>query len=423
MNTESDKSQCPVSGDRPLFPDYDPLAPDNKQDPWPILAKARREQPVFWMPQLQMYCVTRYEDVRTIQKDSRTYSNVGANFMRVPLPEGLEIPPGCPFPSVGESVANADGKVHKRLRKLMQPTFSRPAVAPFAPQIEKIANDLIDDFIADGKADLVSQFANKMAMRTIAAVLGFAVEDSAKFRAWTDQFLLLMGTPDMGEDEARTLWSGLIDWYLYIQDMIQDRRKNPQNDLVSALMAPPEDESIAPLTDEEIAANIIAFIVAGTDTTAIYITQTVRLLHREGLWQSVVEDRSQLERIMEETLRHTGVVRGLNRVTTCDTELSGVKIPAGSTIYWMGASANRDEEHFEDPDRFDPDRKNVFEHVAFSAGPHFCMGAPLARLEAKIAFNAIFDRLPTLRIPEQEVEFQPNFITPTPKRLLVEWDL
>ena len=421
MNIDSDNPTGPLADDRPLFPDFDPLVPDHVQDPWPILARARKEQPVFWMPQLEMYCVTRYEDVRTIQKDPVTFSNVGANVMRVPIPEGLEIPPGCPFPSVGDGLANQDAPKHTRLRKLMQPAFSRPTVAPYAPQIEQIANDLIDSFIADGKAEFVSQFANQMAMRTIAVALGFPVKDAARFREWTDQFFFLMGTPDMDEDEALRLWTGLIEWYSYIKEMVQHQRISPQDDLVSALMAIPENEEIAPLTDDEIVANIIAFIAAGTDTTAIFITQTVRLLHAEGLWDGVVKDRSRLDKIMEESLRHTGVVRGLNRVVTRDTELSGVKIPAGSVLYWMGASANRDPEQFPDPDRFDPERKGLYDHVAFSGGRHFCMGAPLARLETKIALNAIFDRLPSLRIPEQFVEFHPNFITPAPIRLQVEW--
>jgi cytochrome P450 len=421
MSVDGDTPHCPVEHDRPQFPDFDPMVPDHLRDPWPLLARARQEQPVFWIPKLQMYCVTRYEDVRTIQNDPDTFSNAGANFMRVPIPEDLEIPPGCPFPSVGDGLANQDAPKHTRLRKLMQSSFSRPRVAPFTAQIEQIAHGLIDEFVADGKADLVGQFANKMAMRTIAKVLGFPVQDAGKFRDWTDQFFFLMGSPGMSEDEARRLWTGLLDWYQYIEEMVRVRRKEPQDDLVSALMVKPEDEDIAPLTDSEIVANIIAFIAAGTDTTAIFITQTVRLLHAEGLWEAVRDDRSRLGRVMEESLRHTGVVRGLNRVVTRDTELSGVKIPAGSVLYWMGAAANRDPAQFEDPDQFDPGRKKLFDHMAFSGGRHFCIGAPLARLEAKIAFNALFDRLPTLRIPDQLVEFHPNFITPAPIRLDVEW--
>jgi cytochrome P450 len=421
MSVDGDTPHCPVEHDRPQFPDFDPMVPDHLRDPWPLLARARQEQPVFWIPKLQMYCVTRYEDVRKIQNDPDTFSNAGANVMRVPIPEDLEIPSGCPFPSVGDGLANQDAPKHTRLRKLIQPAFSRPRVAPFAAQIKQIAHSLIDGFVADGKADLVGQFANPMAMRTIAKVLGFPVQDAGKFRDWTDQFFFLMGSPGMSENEARRLWTGLLDWYQYIEEMVRNRRKEPQDDLVSALMVKPDDEDIAPLTDDEIIANIMAFIAAGTDTTAIFITQTVRLLHAEGLWEAVRDDRSRLGRVMEESLRHTGVVRGLNRVVTRDTEISGVKIPAGSVLYWMGAAANRDPAKFEDPDRFDPGRKKLFDHMAFSGGRHFCIGAPLARLEAKIAFNAIFDRLPTLRIPDQIVKIHPNFITPAPIRLDVEW--
>jgi cytochrome P450 len=406
---------------RKTFPAFDPLIPDHVRDPWPILARARREQPVFWMPALNMYCVTRYADVKTILEDPVTYSNVGANKMRVPVPEGLEIPAGCPYPSVGDGLANMDAPRHTRLRKLMQPTFSRNRVQQFAPQIERIAHALIDDFIADGHADLVTQFANPMAIRTIATVLGFPEKDAAKFREWTDQFLFLMATPDMPDDEARRLWNGLLESHRHIRDAVRQRRDSPQNDLISDLIRARAEDGGPALTEDEIVANVVAFIAAGTDTTAIFITQTVRLLHRERLWEKVRDDRARLDRVLEEALRLTGVVRGINRVTTRDTVLSGMPIPAGSTIYWMGSSANRDPEHFDDPERFDPDRKVLFDHFAFSGGNHFCMGSPLARLESKIAFNALFDRVPALRVAAAEVEFHPNFVTPAPTRLPVEW--
>ena len=420
-----DKGQSMAStevGDRPEFPEFDPMVPDHVRDPWPILARARREQPVFWMPKLDMYCVTKYSDIKAILADSETFSNGGANVMRVPVPEGIEIPPGCPFPSVGDGLANQDGDAHFRLRRLMQPAFSRRRVASYSDQIREIADELIDGFEAKGKADLVSEFSNEIAMQTIAVVLGFKREEAHEFRAWTDQFLYLMSSPGMSEDEARRLWTGLIDWYERIEALVQRRRIEPANDLISDLMAAELPEGVEPLTDSEIIANVIAFIVAGTDTTAILLTQTVRRLHNEGLWQAVRDDRGSVEAVLEESLRLTGVVRGLNRVVTKDTELSGVKIPAGSVIYWMGSSANRDEEKFENPSEFDLQRKNNHEHVAFSGGRHFCIGAPLARLESKIALNALLDRLPNLRVVEPEVEFHASFITPTPKRLLIEWE-
>ena len=410
-----------AAGDRPEFPEFDPLVPDHIQDPWPILARARREQPVFWMPKLEMYCVTKYDDIKAILADSETFSNAGANVMRVPIPEDVEIPPGCPFPSVGDGLANQDGDDHFRLRRLMQPAFSRRRVASYADQIREIADELIDGFEAKGQADLVSEFSNELAMQTIAVVLGFKREDAHEFRAWTNQFLYLMGSPGMDDEEARELWTGLVEWYKHIEALVKSRREKPADDLISDLMAADLPDGVEPLTDSEIIANVMAFVVAGTDTTAILVTQTVRRLHNEGLWQTIRDDRDSVEGTLEESLRLTGVVRGLNRVVTKDTELSGVKIPAGSVIYWMGSSANRDEDKFENPAEFDLQRKNKHEHVAFSGGRHFCIGAPLARLESKIGLNALLDRFPNLRVIEPEVQFHASFITPTPKRLLVEW--
>jgi cytochrome P450 len=166
---------------------------------------------------------------------------------------------------------------------------------------------------------------------------------------------------------------------------------------------------------------VIAFVVAGTDTTAILITQMVRALHREGLWDQVRDNRELVPKALEETLRHAGVVRGLNRVVTKDVELSGVTIPAGSTIYWSCGSAGRDEEHFEAPDEFRLNRPEISDHVAFSALRHFCIGAPLARVEAEQALGALLDRIPNMTVPEQEVEYHPNFVTPTPVSLKIEW--
>ena len=423
MSTNNNISDASAVLDRPEFPDFDPLATDDACDPWPILKRAREEQPVFWMPKLEMYCVTKYADIKTIHADQKTYSNSGANHMRVPLPEGMEIPPGCPFPGIGDSMANQDGESHLRLRRLMQAAFSRPRVAQFAPQIEEIAHKLIDEIVDRGSADLVTEFSNKMAMQTISVALGFEREKADSFRVWTDYFLNLMSSPEMSEEDARRQWGGLIDWYKDIEQLVQQRRDKPEDDLISDLIRVTPDDGTKPITDSEIIANVMAFIVTGTDTTAILITQIVRSLHTEGLWEVVRDDRERIDQVIEETVRHVGVVRGLNRVTLKDTELSGVKIPAGSVIYWMGASGNRDAEKFTDPEKFVLGRKNFHEHAGFSGGRHFCIGAPLARLETKIAFNALFDRLPGLRVPEQTVRFSPSFITPTPKGLQVEWEV
>lgn len=407
--------------ERPTFPEFDPLVPDHVLDPWPLWKEARERHPVFYMPGLDMYCVTRYADVRTMLRDPETFSNVGANVMRAPIPVDVEIPAGCPYPSVGDGLANLDAPRHTRLRKLMQPAFTRRRVGEKTGQMREIADNLIDVFIDAGETDLVRSFSNPFPIQTIAMVLGFPPDAATKFRKWTDSFFYLLATPDLTDDEARVLWMDLLESDAYIREHVERRRQEPEDDMVSDLIVQRSNDGSASLTDKEIVANVIAFVVAGTDTTAILITQMVRALHREGLWELVRDDRSLVPKVIEETLRHAGVVRGLNRVVTKDVELSGVTIPAGSTIYWSGASASRDGEHFADPDSFKLDRPEISDHLAFSALRHFCIGAPLARVEAEQALGALLDRIPEMRVPAQEVEYHPNFVTPTPIGLRVEW--
>jgi cytochrome P450 len=407
--------------ERPTFPELDPTVPDHVRDPWPLWKEARERHPVFYIPKLDMYCVTRYEDVRTILRSPDIFSNIDGNVMRTPIPDDMEIPPECPYPKLGDGIVNLDAPRHTRLRKLMQPAFLPAQVRKNANQLRAIANTLIDDFIDKGETDLVKSFSNPFPIQTITMVLGFPPEVASNVRRWTDSFFRLLATPDLSDDEGRAVWTDLLESDAYVRSHVERRRMEPADDMISKLITERSDDGSPSLTDKEIVSNVMAFIVAGSDTTAILITQLVRALHRESLWERVRDDRSLVPKVIEETLRHAGVVRALNKVVTQDTELSGVKIPAGSMVLWSLASANRDELRFPNGEKFDLDRRNTADHVAFSALRHFCIGAPLARLEAEQALGALLDRIPDMRIPDQAIEYHPNYITPAPATLLVRW--
>ena len=290
-------------------------------------------------------------------------------------------------------------------------------------EIRDIANALIDKFIGQGRTDLVKSYANPVPIRVIAMILGFPPDAAAKFRGWTDDFFQLVGRPDLSHQQVVTFWTGLLESERYIRDFVKERRQAPANDLVSDLIVSVSDDGTPSLTDDEIVANTVQFIAAGTDTTAILITHMVYLLLRDRhRWEEVRADRSLIDAAVEETLRYRGPVRGLNRVVTRDCELGGVKLPKGARLYFMPASANRDETQFEHADRFDMHRPNKSAHLAFSALTHFCIGAPLARLEARVALECLMDRIPDLHMPQQDLQYVPNFVTPTPLTLQVEWD-
>jgi cytochrome P450 len=409
-----------MSAERPHF-DFDPLNPAHAENPWTLLARARQEQPVFYMPSLDMWCVTRYDDVRAALHDSATFSNESAIELANPVPDEVEIPPGCVFPEL-RSIGNIDPPDHTRQRKLIQPAFTPKRVGRWTDEIRAIADALIDDFIGDGRVDLVTAYSNPIPIRVIAQILGFPPEAAAKFRHWTDSFFDLLGVPGLPHARAVELWRGLVESDEYVRGLIAARRREPADDLISDLVTFVADDGTPALTDDEITANVHAFVVAGTDTTAILISQVGRLLLEDrARWEAVVANPGLAERAIEETLRFRGPLRGNMRLATRGCELGGVQIPKGAKLYWMPSSANLDESHYPEPGRFDLFRRAASDHLAFGLGTHFCIGAPLARLEGRIALERLTVRLPGLRLSEQAVEYEPNIITPAPTRLTVEW--
>jgi cytochrome P450 len=420
MTEQLNESQAPTGC--PVFPAFNPLTPHHEVDPWPILAQARKEQPVFYSPDIDMWVVTRYEDIRQMLRDTETFSNEGANRMRTPVPENVTVPEGCPFPAVGDSIANLDPPRHDDVRKLMQYAFTPRRINEFRPQIKAIAERLIDAFAGRDEVDLVPAYSNPLPIQGVALVLGFAPEVGAeKFRPWTDAFLELMASPGLPPDRAESAWRELIDFYQALKDHVEDRRAQPQNDLISDFLHHPHSkDGDRRLTTDEIIFNTIALVVGGTDTTATLISHMVMALQEDGdvsRWERVVAEPELIPKVVDETLRYFGPVRGLNRVDKRDTELGGVKIPKGATIFWMGASANRDESAFAAPDEFDPLRKDLSNHLGFGALKHFCIGAPLARLEAQVALECLIERVPQLRIVDDAITYPPNFIMPGPLNL------
>jgi cytochrome P450 len=406
----------------PVF-DFDPLAADHLEDPWPRLAAARREQPIFYMPDVDMWCVTRRADVRDMLRDTETFSSAGAIHMVNPVPEEITIPPGCPYPEL-ENVAQFDPPVHTRLRKLMQPAFTPKRLGHRVEEIRAIADTLIDDFVDKGRVDLVPAYSNPIPIRVMAMILGFPPESAAKFRHWTDSFFDLLGVPGLSHERVVEIWEGLLESDQYTRELIDERRGSPSEDLVSDLVTSRGDDGSPSLSDDEITANIHAFIVAGTDTTAIMLSQLVYLLLEDrDRWEQVCADPELIANAVEETLRFRGPIRGLNRMTTKECELGGVKLPKDARLYWMLSSANLDEAYYDEPDRFDLHRPKITDHLAFGAWTHFCIGAPLARLEGRIALERLIERVPGIRLVPQPMEWIPNLITPAPASVEVEWDM
>jgi cytochrome P450 len=273
-----------------------------------------------------------------------------------------------------------------------------------------------------------------VSLRTIVGLLGLPEADMPRFRQWTEDVFSLMtpGAPDaddstakpMAHDEVVERYGRVAEAYAYYQAFVQSRRDAPTDDLTSAMVHARDDDGRPVLDTERIIVHLIELTAAGHDTTANLIANTVALLDETPEQRDeVLRDPSLLENAVEESLRRRATSPKMFRITTTDVEVRGVHIAAGSAVCLQFGAANHDEDRFAAPARFDIHRPNADEHFAFGRGRHFCMGAPLARLEARIALEVLYERLPTLRVvPGAERRYIPVTTLDTFQHLPVTWD-
>ena len=415
-------------GGCPVLHGFNPMDPTQIDDPGPLMAIARRDAPVFFSPEFGCYVVARHEDVTRIMSDMRLFAGLTLTELEVPEQARDVLPQGFLGRRAG-MLAWTDPDEHARIRKLAQRAFTRKAALANEARIRQLFDATVDEFVAEGQADLLPVFARRCPMRVMCAILGIdpSVEDD--LHLWTRDTMRLMGDPTLKEEALVELAYRQRDFERFVNDLISDRRAapRPEGDLISDLLRSQDDEGGRSLNDEEIFATIALSIVAGGDTSVNLIGQLVaRLLDGGGaLWRELDADRSRLDLVIEEELRHSHVGRLAFRRPAADVEIGGVHIPAGSLIAIHLWSTGRDEAVFEEPDRFDPDRPYLERHLGFGRGARFCMGAPLARLETRIAIEVLMDRLRNPRlVPGHDLRRELSIAIPSLlDGLVVAWDV
>jgi len=402
---------------------FNPLSPQTVENPYDFYRAMREEAPVYAVPGGGFFIVSRYEDAKAVLENEELFSsNQPPGLLQPPTPEIEQIQREG-YPPVQTLLTN-DPPAHTRYRALVNKAFSAHRVRGMEGSVRRIANELIDVFIGDGRVELIGQFAIGLPLSVIADALGVPRGDMDKFKRWSDDSVAPLGGM-IGHDRRIECARSIVEFQRYFAARLEERRSNPRDDILTDLINARLDGA-DPLNTAEMLSILQQLLVAGNETTTNLIGSAMMLLLRNpGQMKALIEDASLIPNMIEEALRLESPVQGLGRVATRDTELGGVRIPEGSRLIVMYASANRDGRQFHDAERFDVRRDNARAHVAFGQGIHFCLGAALARLEGRIAFETLLTVLKNIRMTPGRNDFAhtPSFILRGLKELHLEFEV
>lgn len=396
------------------------LAPPMLDDPRPFYARARREEPVFWSDSLGLWVVTRYEDVCAVAKDAARFSSIDSITPGAvaPPPEMLaELVKGFPLLP---SLVDSDPPVHTRGRALVSNALSLRRLAAFEPILREIAARLVDGFVADGRVEMVHAFAIALPGNFIVDLLGLPRDHLAQVDRWTtDSAAVFAGQKPLPElvEHAR----GFVAFQHYLAEAIEDRRARPRDDALSDIVTGAAALD-PPFGVAELINMLLQVLFAGYETTAgLIAAATLQLARDPELLAAARSTPSIIPSIIEEVLRVASPIHAMYRTALEDVEIGGARVRKGDRLQIAYISANHDESRFEDPLRFDVRRTTG--HLAFGHGIHFCIGAPLARLEGRIALEVLTQRLPGLRlVPDQKLSYFPSATARRLESLEIAWD-
>lgn len=401
---------------------FDPFHDPYLADPYPFFAQARDITPVFYSPDLDHWVVTRYNDIRFIFQTPKLFSATNAIDPIQPVcPHAGRVLREGGFRPI-PTLTNTDPPAHTRARRLTNVAFTPRRVAAMESFVRELTIRFIDERLFSGRADLVRDFAWELPALVIFRVLGVPNEDIPRVKAGSESRLLFMhGRPT--EEEQTQLAQGLATFWRYAENLVVRRAQEPRDDFTSDLILARDGEEPT-LSLQEVTTIVFGLLLAGHETTTNLLGNAFRrLLTERQAWEEICAEPSLIPNAIEEVLRFDSSVIAWRRKTTQTVEIGGVPVPAEAKLLLLLGSANRDPTVFPDPDRFDIHRQNAKEHLSFGHGPHFCVGAPLGRLEARVVLEEISTRLPSLRVvPGQTLHYLPNVSFRGPLSLLVEWD-
>ncbi len=393
-------------------------------DPYPQLAELRDTLPVFFDPVWNKVFFTRYDDIAALLRDRRLGRSILHTFSR----DELGWPPPNPLTKdfdrfQHDHMLDNEPPKHTRLRSLMVKAFTSSRVERLRAKIQHVVDALIDRVADRGRMDLLVEFAEPIPVAVIGELLGVPEEDRHLLRPWSAKIVKLyeLGYTD---DQARAANQAVVEFSAYVKNLAHQRQQQPRDDLISALVRVEEHGEV--LTIEELVANCILLLNAGHEATVNGTTLGLLSLHHNPDQMALACEAAQQNNLeffktaTEELLRYDTPLPMFERWALQDFQFNGVHLQRGMEVGLLYASGNRDPRRFHDPDGLDLTRKDN-PHLTFGLGIHYCIGAPLARLELQVALATLLRRLPEIRVAKEPVEYTGGFIIRGHKAMPVEF--
>lgn len=402
---------------------FNHLIPPHLDDPYPLFAELRREAPVAFNPTFGMWFVSRHDDVAAIVKDPVRFSSAQVLAPLQELTPALQTILGRDGSGV-YPLLSSDPPVHTRVRGLVSKAFTGPRLAAtMEPFVREVTNELVSalEIEKEGRADLMARFATPLPIHVTSKIFGVSLADMDRVKRWCDdETMFLMGI--LPEEQRAELARSIVAYRDFLRALVEDHRARPRPDLVTELLEA-RVEGEGPLETQELVGALCVLIFAAHLTTTNMIGNTlVSLLRTPGAWQALRERPERIPAALEEGMRFDAPVQGMTRTVTEDCQIGGVSVPRGARVLVSFGSANRDLPGVADPDRFQIERAPG-PNLAFGRGPHFCVGAQLARMEGRIAFEELTKRLPNARLAgDAPLSYMPNLVHRGPTALEIAWD-
>lgn len=400
----------------PSLDGYDPMDPAIQQDPFAHYAALRDEAPV-WKGPGGIYFVSRHDAISEVLRQPNTFSSQWANSAGAPSLRGAE-DEIREITSKGylavSTMLTLDPPLQTRYRKSVGKAFSTRRIEWMEARIRGRVEELLAAWSATGRIDFKREMAIPLPVRVIADFLSIPLDREADVKRWSDDSVASLGV-ELTRERALEAARGIVEMQHFLASLLEERKREPRDDFLSELVAAEfEDASgrVRRLEVPEMLSIIQQLMVAGNEAMTKGINEIMKLLIQHPVeWKRIQEDASAIPAMVEEGLRLASPNQGLFRICTEDTEVAGLAIPKGARLWVMFGSGNRDERVFENPERFEPARPNLNESLAFGRGAHFCIGAPLARLEIRVLFEELARQLESVDFaPGTTLEYEPSFI-------------